>query len=183
MRDSSLQPQWIWPPYSPGSSTRIPELATATRMVRARKKLQAKAQKDTQMWVIWYWCRLLCLFFTEFVVLTVFLSFTSSMTVTSFSELARSIAANWKSAAKETKDYCEEVARIIKGRHTKLNKVEMTGCLSTTDSVGPRQRRKRSQETLTTKLKIRNSAFLRWILSAQNQRMTQSDKGYRYQED
>jgi hypothetical protein len=105
------------------------------------------------------------------------------MTVTSFSELARSIAANWKSAAKETKDYCEEVARIIKGRHTKLNKVEMTGCLSTTDSVGPRQRRKQSQETLTTKLKIRNSAFLRWILSAQNQRMTQSDKGYRYQED
>ena len=60
------------------------------------------------------------------------------MTVTSFSELARSVAANWKSAAKETKDYCEEVARIIKGRHTELNKVEMTGCLSTTDSVGPR---------------------------------------------
>ena len=59
------------------------------------------------------------------------------MTVTSFSELARSVAANWKSAAKETKDYCEEVALIIKGRHTELNKVGMTGCLSTTDSVGP----------------------------------------------
>jgi hypothetical protein len=60
------------------------------------------------------------------------------MTVTSFSELARSVAANWKSAAKETKDYCVEVARIIKGRYTELNKVEMTGCLSTTDSVGSR---------------------------------------------
>jgi hypothetical protein len=59
------------------------------------------------------------------------------MTVTSFSELARSVAANWKSAAKETKDYCVEVARIIKGRHTELSKVGVTGCLSTTDSVGP----------------------------------------------
>ena len=59
------------------------------------------------------------------------------MTVTSFAELARTIAANWKSADKETKDYCVEVARIIKERHAELNKVGLTGCLSTTDSVGP----------------------------------------------
>jgi hypothetical protein len=60
------------------------------------------------------------------------------MTVTSFAELARRVSANWKSADKETKDYCVEVARIIKARHAELTKVGVTGCLSTTDSVGPR---------------------------------------------
>jgi hypothetical protein len=70
--------------------------------------------------------------------LTECLSFSSSMTVTSFAELARRVSANWKSADKETKDYCVEVARIIKARHAELTKVGVTGCLSTTDSVGPR---------------------------------------------
>ena len=79
------------------------------------------------------------------------------MTVTSFSELARSVAANWKSAAKETKDYCVEVARIIKERHSELNKVGVTGCLSTTDSVGPglmeeAKRRNAGNETKDTEL-------------------------------
>ena len=79
------------------------------------------------------------------------------MTVTSFSELARSVAANWKSAAKETKDYCVEVARIIKERHTELNKVGVTGCLSATDSVGPgpmeeAKRRNADNETKDTEL-------------------------------
>jgi hypothetical protein len=59
------------------------------------------------------------------------------MTVTSFSELARSVAENWKNADKETKDYCVEVARIIKERHTELTKVGGKGCFSTTDSVSP----------------------------------------------
>jgi hypothetical protein len=70
--------------------------------------------------------------------LTECLSFSSSMTVTSFAELARRVSANWKSADKETKDYCVEVARIIKARHAELTKVGVTGWLSTTDSVGPR---------------------------------------------
>ncbi len=80
------------------------------------------------------------------------------MTVTSFAELARTIAANWKSADKETKYYCVEVARILKERHTKLtmrqyqanrtppaplavrtqNQVGGICCLSTIDSVSPR---------------------------------------------
>ena len=59
------------------------------------------------------------------------------MTVTSFSELTRSVAENWKSTAKETKDYCVEDARIIKERHTELTKVVGKGCLSMTHSVGP----------------------------------------------
>jgi hypothetical protein len=59
------------------------------------------------------------------------------MTVTSFSELTRFVAENWKSAAKETKDYCVEVARIIKERHTELTKVGGKGCLSTTRSISP----------------------------------------------
>ena len=59
------------------------------------------------------------------------------MTVTSFSELALSVAENWKSADKETKDHCVEVARIIKERHTELTKVGGNGCLSTTHSVSP----------------------------------------------
>ena len=59
------------------------------------------------------------------------------MTVTSFAELARTVAANWKSDDYETKAYCVEVARIIKERHTELTKVGGVGCLSTIDSGGP----------------------------------------------
>ena len=69
--------------------------------------------------------------------LTYILSFSSSMTVTSFAELARTVAANWKSADKETKDYCVEVVRILKKRHTLLTKVGGIGCLSMIDSIGP----------------------------------------------
>ena len=58
----------------------------------------------------------------------------SSMTVTSFAELGRTVAANWKSGDYETKEYCVEVARILKGRHTELTKVEGIGCLSTIES-------------------------------------------------
>jgi hypothetical protein len=64
-------------------------------------------------------------------------SFASSMTVTSFFELVRTVAANWKMADEETKDYCVEVARSLKERHTKLAKVGDTCCLSTIDSVSP----------------------------------------------
>ena len=80
------------------------------------------------------------------------------MTVTSFAELAGTIAANWKSADKETKYYCVEVAHILKERHTKLtmrqyqanctplaplavrtqNQAGGICCLSTIDSVSPR---------------------------------------------
>jgi hypothetical protein len=41
-------------------------------------------------------------------------------TVTSFIELARTVGMNWKSAGKDTKDYCAAVARLIKERHTEL---------------------------------------------------------------
>ncbi|KAL3822581.1 hypothetical protein ACHAXA_011500 [Cyclostephanos tholiformis] len=41
----------------------------------------------------------------------------------SFAELARTVAANWKSADNETKDYCTTVARILKERHSVLIKV------------------------------------------------------------
>ena len=59
------------------------------------------------------------------------------MTVPSFAELARAVAANWKSVDKETKDYCVEVARILKERHTELTKVGRKRYLSTLDSVSP----------------------------------------------
>ena len=59
------------------------------------------------------------------------------MTVTSFAELGRTVAANWKSGDYETKEYCVEVARILKGRHTELTKVEGIGCLSTIESGSP----------------------------------------------
>ena len=50
------------------------------------------------------------------------------------------VAANWKSADKETKDYCVEVARILKERHTELTKVGGIGCLSAIDSISPGSR-------------------------------------------
>jgi hypothetical protein len=59
------------------------------------------------------------------------------MIVTSFAELARTVAANWKSAKNETREYCVEVARILKERHTELTKVGEICCLSTIDSVSP----------------------------------------------
>jgi len=59
------------------------------------------------------------------------------MTVTSFAELTWMVAANWKSADKETKDYCVEVARILKARHAELTKVGGIGCLSAIDSISP----------------------------------------------
>ena len=59
------------------------------------------------------------------------------MTVPSFADLARIVATNWKSADKEAKDYCMEVARILKERHTELTKVGGINCLSTIDSGSP----------------------------------------------
>ena len=59
------------------------------------------------------------------------------MTVTSFAELSLTVAANWKSADNETKKYCQEVARILKERHTELTKVGGICCLSSIDSVSP----------------------------------------------
>ena len=59
------------------------------------------------------------------------------MTVTSFAELSLTVAANWNSADNETKNYCQEVARILKERHTELTKVGGLCCLSTIDSVSP----------------------------------------------
>ena len=59
------------------------------------------------------------------------------MTVTSFTELARTVAANWKNAEKEVIDYCSEVARILKERHTELTKCRGIICLPTIDSVSP----------------------------------------------
>jgi len=70
-------------------------------------------------------------------VLTEFLFFFSSMAVTPFAELARMVAANWKSADKETKDYFKEVVRILNKRHTKMTKVGGIGCLSAIDSISP----------------------------------------------
>ena len=59
------------------------------------------------------------------------------MTVTSFAELGRTVAANWKSGDYETKEYCVEVARILKERHTELTKCRGIICLPTIDSVSP----------------------------------------------
>jgi hypothetical protein len=44
-------------------------------------------------------------------------------TVKPFVELARTVAANWKSADNETKDYCTTVERILKERHAVLIKI------------------------------------------------------------
>ena len=43
--------------------------------------------------------------------------------MTSFAELARSVALGWKSVDSETKDYCIKVASILKKRHSELLKV------------------------------------------------------------
>ncbi len=72
--------------------------------------------------------------------MTAFSCLASSMTVTSFAELARTVAANWKSDDYETKAYCVEVARILKARHAELTKVGGIGCLSAIDSISPRPR-------------------------------------------
>ena len=63
------------------------------------------------------------------------------------------VAANWKSADKETKDYCVEVARILKERHTELTKVGSIGCLSTINSIspGPREEAKPRNADRNTK--------------------------------
>ena len=53
----------------------------------------------------------------------------------SFTDLARTVAANWKSADKDTKDYCSTVARILKERHTELSEAKVIECLSMTDSI------------------------------------------------
>jgi hypothetical protein len=78
----------------------------------------------------------------ECVVLKAFSSFASSMTVISFDQLARTVAE--KSVDKETKDYCVEVALILKERHTEMTKVGKMGRLSTIDSVsqGPKEEAK-----------------------------------------
>jgi len=62
------------------------------------------------------------------------------MTVTLFTGLAQMVATIWKSADKESKDYCIVVSRILKERHTKLTKVGGIGCLSAIDSISPRPR-------------------------------------------
>jgi hypothetical protein len=73
----------------------------------------------------------------EGVVLIASLSFALSMSMTSFTELAWTVATNWKSADKETKDYCLAVARILKERHTEMTKVGGMGCLSTIKAISP----------------------------------------------
>jgi hypothetical protein len=78
----------------------------------------------------------------ECIVLKACSSFASSMTVISFAQLARTVAE--KSVDKETKDYCIEVALILKERHTEMTKVGKMGRLSTIDSVsqGPKEEAK-----------------------------------------
>ena len=61
----------------------------------------------------------------------------SSTAVASFVDIARTVAENWKSADKETKDYCSMVAHKVRERHTELFKVGGIGCLSTIDSISP----------------------------------------------
>jgi len=62
--------------------------------------------------------------------------------MTSFAELARTVAVNWKSADKETKDYCATVVRILKNRHTELTKIGGMCRLSTIDSVSSGSKKK-----------------------------------------
>jgi hypothetical protein len=45
------------------------------------------------------------------------------------------MAANWKRADKETRDYCSTVAYILRERHTELSKAGGTGHLATNDSI------------------------------------------------
>jgi hypothetical protein len=72
------------------------------------------------------------------------------MAVTSFAELTRTVSANWKSADKETKDYCVEVARILKARHAELTKVGGECCLS----MKPRNAHKKTKDTDLTKFGV-----------------------------
>jgi hypothetical protein len=57
--------------------------------------------------------------------------------VASFTDLARAVAANWKTVDEETKDYCLTIARILKERHAELSEAEATGCLSKINSISP----------------------------------------------
>ncbi len=67
----------------------------------------------------------------------------------SFTDLAKTVAANWKSADKETKDYCLTVAHLIKERHAELSEAEEAVCLLKIDSTSPlptEETKKRSAE-------------------------------------
>lgn len=65
----------------------------------------------------------------------------------SFTDLARTVGANWKTADKETKDYCLAVARIIKERHAELSEAEGVVCLSTIDSISPGPKKETKQRS------------------------------------
>lgn len=69
------------------------------------------------------------------------------MTVTSFAELARTVAANWRCADEETKHYCVSVADILKARHTVLANFGGTSCLPVIDPASrePKSEKKRSK--------------------------------------
>jgi hypothetical protein len=57
------------------------------------------------------------------------------------------VAANWKTADKETKDYCLTVACIIKERHAELSEAEGVACLSTIDSISPGPKKETKQSS------------------------------------
>jgi hypothetical protein len=54
------------------------------------------------------------------------------------------VAANWKTAEKETKDYCSTVAHLIKERHAELSEAKTAVRLTTIDSIslGPKKETK-----------------------------------------
>ncbi len=71
-----------------------------------------------------------------------------SNTVASFTDLSRTVAENWKSIDKETKDYCHLLARIIKERHTVLSEAERRQYhLSMMESVGVGQKKTMKQQS------------------------------------
>jgi hypothetical protein len=65
------------------------------------------------------------------------------VTVTSFAELARTVAANWKCADEETKHYCLSVADILKERHSVLASFGGISCLP---AIVPASREPKSEK-------------------------------------
>jgi hypothetical protein len=87
------------------------------------------------------------------------------VSVTSFADLARTVAANWKCADEETKHYCVTVADTLKERHAVLANFGRTSCLP---AIDPSSRELKSEK--------KRSKVERWMLRKAG--TPQQHKGY-----
>ena len=83
--------------------------------------------------------------------------------MTSFTDLSKTVIANWKSIDEETKDYCMTVGRILKERHTELSKVKQMGCLSTMDPVVPAKKKSKQRSADNNRMNSSGSSKSKMI--------------------